>query len=222
MHKGFLQQLAVRHHVAFVLPSAENHFYVDMPSGEHYSRYAGEELVEMTRRLFPLSRKREETFIGGMSMGGFGSLLNGFRWSETFGWMVVLSPAILNTEFLQKQVQPVSGPAGSGNITGSESFPRRRDFLESVFGPFEEVDGSERDIFAMYRKAAASPAGSPQIYLACGTEDALYPKVCYFRDFLLAEGAPLTFRDGPGIHDWAFWNTYLEDALETFLPLPHN
>ena len=107
----------------------------------------------------------------------------------------------------------------SGNFTAADSFPLRKDFLLTAFGPFDEVDGSDKDIFAMYRQAAASACGSPQIYLACGTEDRLYPKVALFRDFLQKEGAPLTFKDGPGIHDWLFWNTYLEDALETFLPL---
>ncbi|MBQ1356081.1 MAG: acetylesterase [Solobacterium sp.] len=215
--KGLLQQLAVKYRVAFILPSGENHFYLDMPSGEHYSRYIGEELVEQTRRLFPLSRRREDTIIGGLSMGGFGSLLNGFRWNENFGWIVSLSPAIFSTAMLKERTGPEA--MKSGNFTAADSFPLRKDFLLAAFGPFDEVDGSDKDIFAMYRQAVASACGSPQIYLACGTEDRLYPKVALFRDFLQKEGAPLTFKDGPGIHDWLFWNTYLEDALETFLPL---
>ena len=173
--------------------------------------------MEFRRVLFRSSRKREDTIIGGLSMGGFGSLLNGFRWHETFGWIVSLSPAIFNTAMLKERTGPEA--MKSGNFTAADSFPLRKDFLQAAFGPFDEVDGSDKDVFTAYRKAAASPCGSPKIYLACGTEDALYPKVAQFRDFLQEQDAPLTFKDGPGIHDWLFWNAYLEDALETFLPL---
>ena len=45
-------------------------------------------LVELTRRMFPLSDRREDTFLGGLSMGGFGALRNGLKYCETFGSIV--------------------------------------------------------------------------------------------------------------------------------------
>lgn len=55
------------------MPFGENKFYVDHPqSNAYFSKFIGEELVSFTRRSFPLSTKREDTFIGGLSMGGYG------------------------------------------------------------------------------------------------------------------------------------------------------
>ena len=46
--------------LAIVLPDGENLFYQDLPERMTlYSTYVGEELVEVTRKLFPLSDKRK-------------------------------------------------------------------------------------------------------------------------------------------------------------------
>jgi pimeloyl-ACP methyl ester carboxylesterase len=61
--------------IAIVLPDGYNSFYIDHPErDENYSRFIGEELVAITRRMFPLSHDREDTYIGGISMGGYGAL----------------------------------------------------------------------------------------------------------------------------------------------------
>ena len=53
--------------------------------------FAEDELVELTRRMFPLSREREDTFIAGLSMGGYGALKCGLRAPETFSKVASLS-----------------------------------------------------------------------------------------------------------------------------------
>lgn len=51
-----------------MMPSGENMFYVDQEhTHNHYSQFIGEELVEMTRAMFPLSHKKEDTFSAGLS-----------------------------------------------------------------------------------------------------------------------------------------------------------
>ena len=70
---------AEENNLAVVMPAGENMFYVDSPGiGTAYSTFIGKELVEITRKMFPLSSKCEDTFIGGLSMGGYGALYNGF------------------------------------------------------------------------------------------------------------------------------------------------
>lgn len=58
-----------------------------------YSTYVGKELVEVTRKLFPLSHRREDTYIAGISMGGYGALYNGMRYRHTFSKVAAISPA---------------------------------------------------------------------------------------------------------------------------------
>ncbi len=84
--------------LAVILPSGENSFYLDVPVKDgcygDFSEYIGRELVEVTRRMFPLSDRREDTFIGGLSMGGYGACRNGLKYCGTFGKVAMLSAAV--------------------------------------------------------------------------------------------------------------------------------
>lgn len=89
VHGTRIQRWAEEKNLAVVMPAGENAFYVDQPSiGAMHGQFIGEELVEITRKMFPLSRKREDTFIGGLSMGGFGALRNGLKYHDTFGAVI--------------------------------------------------------------------------------------------------------------------------------------
>jgi putative tributyrin esterase len=39
-----------------------------------------------------------------------------------------------------------------------------------------------------------------------------------FAAFLKANGADVTYEEGPGMHDWDFWDTYIQRVLE-WLPI---
>ena len=92
VHNTQIQRLAEDRRLAVVMPSGDNSFYVDNPVSKN-GEFIGRELVELTRRMFPLSHKREDTFIAGLSMGGFGALRNGLCYPETFGYIAGLSSA---------------------------------------------------------------------------------------------------------------------------------
>ena len=75
-----IQDWANDYNLAVIMPAGENKFYLDNNySGESWGKFIGEELVTFTRKLFPLSNKREDTFIAGLSMGGHGALINGLK-----------------------------------------------------------------------------------------------------------------------------------------------
>ena len=71
-----IQRWAEERDLAVVMPSGDNSMYLDH-AVDRYGEFIGKELVEFTRKTFPLSGKREDTYIGGLSMGGFGALRNG-------------------------------------------------------------------------------------------------------------------------------------------------
>ncbi|MDN5409432.1 MULTISPECIES: hypothetical protein [Streptococcaceae] len=42
-------------------------YYIDKPDQDYlYSSYVADELVAFTRKIFPLSHNKEDTFIGGL------------------------------------------------------------------------------------------------------------------------------------------------------------
>jgi putative tributyrin esterase len=70
---GF-QRYADRRRLAVVAASVGNSFYADMAHGLKYYTFMSEELPWFVRAVFPLSARREDTFIAGLSMGGYGAL----------------------------------------------------------------------------------------------------------------------------------------------------
>lgn len=200
-----LQAWAQDRDLAVVMPSGDNSFYVDnRKTSALYGSFIAKDLVEFTRRSFPLSRRREDTFIGGLSMGGFGAIVNGLQHPETFGRVVGLSAAlILDSARL--------------NAAYTDNLMTNRGYYESVFGDLDKVLGGENDYTALAERVAGR-ADAPRFYLACGTEDGLIAPNRVFKDKLQSLGYDVTWVEGPGVHDWKFWDEYILKAME-WLPL---
>ena len=204
-----IQRYAEERDLAVVMPAGENGFYLDQPwSTNNYGEFIGRELVDFTRRSFPLSHRREDTFIGGLSMGGFGAMRNGLKYNDVFGAIVSLSGAlILDEEFLR----PVEDPR----------IPiERREYRQHCFGP-DLAAAIESDRNPLFLAKAMAEAGTefPLIYMACGERDPLLEKNRRFYSELLKLGVEdLQFEIGPGAHEWDFWDRYILRALD-WLPL---
>ena len=70
---------------------------------------------------------------------------------------------------------------------------------------------------SLAEKVASQPV-KPKFYMACGTEDGLITVNRKFRDHLQNLGFDLTYEEGPGVHDWYFWDEYILKAMK-WLPL---
>lgn len=201
-----IQRWAEEKDLAVVMPSGDNMFYVDQEaSHNYYGELIGQELVEITRKMFPLSHRREDTFIAGLSMGGYGAIRNGLKYHGTFGYIAGLSSAML-----------IDGLEARTNDT--PFFIERRDFAESFFGDLSRVKDSDKDPKWLVKKLIAEQADLPKMYLACGVEDSLLEPNREFRDWLLAAGVDVTYEEGPGSHEWDFWNRYIKKVIG-WLPL---
>ena len=204
-----IQRYAEEHDLVVVMPSGDNAFYVDQPKGHnYYGEFIGEELVNVTRKMFPLSKKREDTFIGGLSMGGFGALRNGLKYSDTFGYIVALSGALL-----------VDGMPGRNNDV--EMFIDSRDYAESCFGNLDELLESDKNPKYIVDQMLKAGRTFPEIYMACGTEDGLLGVNREMAAFLKDHQVNVTYEEGPGNHEWDFWDTYIKKAIE-WLPTENN
>ncbi len=201
-----IQAWAEANDLAVIMPSGENRFYLDdEKSGELYGEFIGKELVEFTRKLFPLSDKREDTFIAGLSMGGYGAIRNGLKYAENFGCVIGLSAALVHDTWKDAD-------------NSAPIFTFRRNYYEAIFGEYDKVKGSDKDPKALLLKLKEEGRPVPKMYLCCGTEDDLVTANRDFRDFLNENGVDLTYVEGPGKHDWVFWDTYIKKVLD-WLPL---
>lgn len=205
IHGTRIETWAQDKNLVVVMPSGENKFYVDNPkSNEYYSKFIGEELVEFTRKSFPLSHKREDTFIGGLSMGGYGAMVNGLKYHDTFGAIIALSSAFI-LDLIVRSSDKAENPL------------HRKSYYESVFGDLDQLKGSDKDYEALLSKLDVEQV--PDIYMACGTEDRLLYKFNeQFHELLEEKGVKHKFVSGPGGHEWNFWDRYIKRALD-WLPL---
>jgi len=196
-----LGRLSQLNNLAIILPNAENHFYVDdMQRGDMYGEFIGRELIEFTRKVFPLSDLRADTIIGGISMGGYGSLRDGMKYNYVFGHVVAISPAII----LNEMNAPDFKPKINGMTDG---------YLESVFGDVSTVTERDVDVFWLSKKMADEGEIFPTIYIACGSNDALVYESRRFHMHLMELGVPHVYDEGPGTHDEDFFEPHLNEGF---------
>lgn len=197
-----IQRFAEEHDLAVVMPSGDNAFYVDQPeSNNFYGEFIGRELVELTRKMFPLSRKREDTFIAGLSMGGYGAMRNGLKYSDTFGCIAALSGGFHIEEM-----------ASRTNEDGL--FFTTRHYAQAVFGDLDQLLSGDKNPKYLVKRLKEEGKPLPKIYMACGDKDSLLPANEDLAAFLKEQGADITFEIGPGAHEWDFWDTYIKKAID--------
>ena len=190
-----IQKWAEEKNLAVVMPSGDNAFYFNSRTPwNDYGTFIGQELVEITRRMFPLSDKREDTYIAGLSMGGFGALRNGIVYSDTFSYVAGLSAAVHIFEDTSEEA----------NI--------------GLFDNIEEASKTDKNPWVAVEDMLAAGHSVPHIYMACGTQDDLMPANIAFRDYLESKGIKVTWDEDDYGHDWDFWDSQIKKVLD-WLPL---
>lgn len=193
--------------LAVILPCGENGFYNDsLARHDLYSKFIGEELVCYTRSLFHLSDKREDTFIGGLSMGGLGAFETAMRYPETFGYVGALSTATMAQEGFPKEDDP------------SMYLLSSRTFFETVYGPEATFNGGPNDVYKLADDLKASGKELPKIFMAIGVDDPLLAGNRRYHEYLEKIGIPVDYSEDKGAHDWGFWDRNLYRLLD-WLPV---
>lgn len=199
-----IMQLAQTYNILVVLPNGENKFYLDVEStDEYYSSFIGIELINWIRNTFRVSEHYTDTLIAGLSMGGYGALINGLKFHETFGHIIALSPTLFMDLIIDK-------------TTTNENFLSIQQFRRLF--ELSQLDTIEESYFDYEHLAniAIDSKRPPNIYLACGTEDKLYQYNTYYHSYLKDINYPITATFDQGEHNWLYWDTHIEKALEWY------
>ena len=195
-----IQKFAEDHGIAIVIPCGENSFYVDNEKAHaYYGEYVGQELLDITRNIFPLSDKREDTYIAGFSMGGYGAIRNGLKYHENFSKIGMISPALITDDIV--------------DFDDDSNVLRSRDFYESIFGDLDKLEGSDMDPKYLIENCP----DIPDIYMACGIDDFLFRKSADFYMYLRENGVDATFVGDEGEHTWEFCDKYIKEFIKTLV-----
>ncbi len=179
--------------LAVVMPEVNRSFYTDMVYGQKYWTFISEELPYIIKNLFPISDRREDTFVAGLSMGGYGAFKLALTHPDRFAAAASLSG-----------VMDIAGRIAN----------RQSDHWRLIFGEDNEVSGTKDDLFYLVQKVAGSQGPKPKLFQCCGTEDFLYKDNIKFRDFCKTLPIDLTYEEEPGIHEWGYWDKKIQRVLE--------
>jgi len=196
-----IERYAEEKGIAVVMPAVHLSFYTDMTNGYHYWTFVSEEVPAKAQFMFPLSTKREENFVAGLSMGGYGAFKMALRHPERYAAAASLSGAL--------------DVAGMTKYADDLAWKTE---LRTIFGDLDKVGGSENDLFHLAAQVAQSDQPKPKLFQWCGTEDFLYHPNLKFRDFVQKLPLDLTYSDGPGDHTWTHWDAQIQHVLN-WLPI---
>ncbi len=209
-HSIWLRRTSIERYVetiapdfAVVMPAVDHSFYTDEKHGNKYWTFVSEELPQVMSSLFPISDRREDTFVAGLSMGGYGTLKLALNQPNRF----------------------LAGASFSGLCDATRELDAAVNELDfynemlNIFGSMQEFKGSINDLVSVAGKVAELPV-KPSLMLCCGTEDFLYDNNVGFHTMLDKLGYEHIWDSTPGYaHTWEYWDMKVQKALEWFVAL---
>jgi putative tributyrin esterase len=168
-----------------VMPDVERSFCVDTYAGERFEEYLSRDLIRWVENTFPVKPGREHRVVGGLSMGGYGSMLLGLKHPELF-----CSVGSHSSAFAAHAAERLTVP----------------------FGPMGSSTRSENDLFRIAEEG--DPAALPALFIDCGVEDFLIESNREFHAHLDRLGIPHHYAEHPGAHTWEYWDEHIRESLE--------
>ncbi|MFV0556054.1 MAG: alpha/beta hydrolase [Lactovum sp.] len=196
VERSGIDRLARHSNLAIVMPSTDLGWYSKTRYGLDYFKATAEELPQVVHTFFPqLSRKREKTFIAGLSMGGYGAV----------------KLALATDKF--SHAASLSGALAFDNL--EEGFKDNPDYWQGIFGSKKEFESSEIDNLDNLTQLSKS---RPKMYIWCGKQDTLFPANERMSQKLKKLNYDLTYETTDGDHEWYYWSQMIDRVLE-WLPI---
>jgi S-formylglutathione hydrolase FrmB len=189
-----IERYAAARGLAVIMPQVHRSFYADETHGLKFWTFLSEELPGVVADFFRVSTRREDTFVAGLSMGGYGALKWALQQPERFAAAASLSGA-LDLAYIYEW----------------DKRPHMRELIGRVFAE-HPVAGTGDDL--LHLLDAADPAALPKLMLRCGTEDHLVAQNKRFVTACADREIPLDAEFGPGAHEWSYWDRQIQTVLE--------
>lgn len=192
-----IERYAREHGIAVIMPDGAINFYADNPRGNrYYYSLIAKEIPDFCNRHFAcISDKREDTYIAGLSMGGYGALKTALSMPEKYCAAASFSGAVDIEEYVNTEMI------------------RDKSFWNYILEDSSNIKNSGDDVFYL-ADICAGNKNKPRIYMWCGTEDSLLPSNDKFAKHLYSLGYDLTYNTSAGNHSWQYWDEQVKRAIE--------
>lgn len=192
--------------LAVIMPAAYNEGYTDYEDGAKYMSFVTDELMEVCQSFFPLSTKREDNFIGGLSMGANGTMKIALAYPEKYSYAFCMSGACTK----------LGGPTRTIDWFGDDP----KVFNGGVHGSEKEFVNTINDGYYMAQKNIEENKELPKFMISVGDQDFILKACQDANEHLSKLGYDVVYEEIPGYgHEWDFWDMTLRKVIETWLPL---
>ena len=191
-----LEFYARKYRLAIIMPCVNRSFYTDMAHGPRFFTYLTEELPEIMQAMFKIPADPAHTYVGGLSMGGYGALKCALQRPDLYAGAMCFSSGFFT----------LNRP----NLLIENGYYSREE-LQGVIGA--DLQADPLDDLAARVRTWPKDQKKPLLYLACGTEDPLHPLSTEMNAILQENHFDVCYQDWPGIHDWRFWDVALEKGM---------
>jgi putative tributyrin esterase len=183
MRYSSIERYASQYRLAVVMPGVNNSYYTDTTYGQPFFTFIAKELQQFVQNTFSISKKACDTFVGGLSMGGYGAIKLALTYPKKFGKAFSLSGA-LDIE----------------NIRNMKLDPNEKKLFDGVFGK-KVLLNTKNDLFYLAKKFEHKKNLLPNLLIICGREDFLYQDNLNFVKLLSDLKLDHLYEELPGTHE---------------------
>lgn len=191
-----IERYAAEYGIAVVMPSVGRSWYIDTAYGGAYFTFITEELPRVCQSFFVgMSARREDNFIAGLSMGGYGAVKALLSCPEKFGGCAALSGALDFVDVAEIHF---------------------KDEVKAILGTDIELAKTKHNVFHLAKTFDVSKYPITKIYFWCGTDDILIKANRDFHQLLNELEMPHIYEESEGDHSWKWWDLHIQDVLKYF------
>jgi len=201
LRRTSIERYAADYGIAVVMPEVGRSWYTDTCYGAKYFTFVTEELPVVCRSYFKgMSDKREDNFVAGLSMGGYGAVKAALHCPDKYFACASLSGSLDITR--------------KGRALNLEEW---RAIFNFDLQAGSELEGTVHDLYHLTRMKKEEGIEFPKFYFWCGTEDILIRINREYRDLLVELGVEHCYKESEGNHSWKWWDLHIQDALRVLL-----
>jgi putative tributyrin esterase len=192
---GNISSYADKYNLMIIMPEANNSYYTNMAYGPNYYDYVSTEIFEIITKTFNVVLSKDNTYVAGLSMGGYGALKVAINNPDKF-----------------KGVASLSGVCDIKRMYQSRIDSPRDKMLKGTFGDFKDIKVPDD----LYLSVQENKLDNLDIFLICGKSDFLYEDNKAFNKYLSDLKIKHTFIINEGDHNWDYWRENIKTVLKHF------
>ena len=186
----------------YIFPTGFNSYYSNTYDGRYpYMDMFIQEFIPHIEKKYKVRAEKGFRSIGGLSMGGYGSLLYAIKYPDLFSVCIAMSAGVMTDQELLDRFN------GNGSSYG----------LMELYGCTKKRLSDHwyaNSILELVKNMPENQRKQVKFYIDCGDDDFLYRGNSELHILMREKGITHEYRVRDGAHNWTYWRSALEAGLK--------